>query len=101
PPFADYSLRVCDASLETETACKFWTVIVKRCQREKNILRLELFDLQQRLRSRISFRKVGQRLVKKILHLRFAVELVDIGLAPLIACLVEVRHVRHENCLAR
>src|SRR6266496_4408122 len=102
PPFADYSLCVCDASSKTETTRKFWAVIVERCQREKNILRLELFELQQGL-SPESFRgrKVGQRLVKKILHLSFAVQFADVGLAPLIACSIEIRHVGHKNCLAR
>src|SRR6266705_5989720 len=103
PPFADYSLCVCDASSKTETTRKFWAVIVERCQREKNILRLELFELQQGLspESFRGFRKASQRLTKKILHLRLAVERIDVGLAPLIACSIEVRHMRQENCLAR
>src|SRR5919106_1372330 len=101
PPFADYSLCVCDAPSKTETTCQLWAFIAERCQREKNILRLELFEFEQRLRSRISVRKSGQRLAKKILYLRLAVKRVNVGLAPLIPRSVEVRHVGQKNCLAR
>src|SRR5919106_1904518 len=75
PPFADYSLCGCDAPSKTETACQFWAFIAERCQREKNILRLELFEFEQRL-SPESFRgrKSSQRLAKKILYFRLAVK---------------------------
>src|SRR6266568_3641588 len=55
PPFADYSLRLGDAPLETEAAHNFWVVIVDRCERDKSILRIKLLDFPQRLRGPVSF----------------------------------------------
>ena len=100
-PFADDCLRRILATPITKTADEYRIVIVDRSQREKGIFRVELFDLLQGLRSRVSFRKLSQRLSQEILHRGFVPELVNVGVMPLIASSLEVRDMRKENRLAR
>src|SRR5438132_14205700 len=96
-PFADDCLRRILATPITKTADEYRIVIVDRSQREKGIFRVELFDLLQGLRSRVSFRKLSQRFSQKVLHCSFMAELVNVGVMPLIASSLEVRDVRKEN----
>src|SRR5206468_8131548 len=76
-------------------------VVFYRGQGDESMLRVKLFDLPQRLRSRICFWKVAQRLAQKILDRRFTVELVNIAAIPIFTGLIEVRHVCQKNCVPR
>ena len=101
PPFANYAFRSLLASPETEAGHKSGVALVAGSQRKECILGIDLIDFLQGLRSTVSFRKPGQRLAQKILHRGFAVKLVNVGVMPLIARSVKVRHVRNENGFAR
>jgi hypothetical protein len=98
-PSTDDSLSVFLAATKTEPPNKSWIVVIHGGECDESVLRVELFDLPQRL-SLESFRgwKIAQRLAQKILHRRFTVELVNIAAIPVIAGSIEVRHVRQKNC---
>src|ERR1700730_4239047 len=100
-PFAHDRLRCILTSSKPKTARKSRIVTVDGSERDKGIFGIELLDVLQRLPSRISFRKLGQRPSQEIEYRGLLVELVNIGVMPLVARSVKVRHVRDENGFAR
>ena len=68
------------------------------------MLRVELLDLLQCLGSRVCFWKVAQARkcgMHKILHRLFAIQLINIGVMPVVEGSIKVRQVRQKNCLSR
>src|SRR6266542_6030336 len=93
-PSADDSLRLFLAATKTEAAYESWVVVIQSGQSKKGVLRIELLDLLQRLRSRICLRKIAQSHkcgTQKILHRRFAIQLINIAVVPLIEGSIKVR----------
>ena len=100
-PFVDDSLRIFLAAAKMETGNKPWAVVIHRSQGKEGVLGVELFDVSQRLRGRIGFRQVRQRLAQKILDGRFAVKLIHIAVIPFIESSIEIRHVCQKKCSLR
>jgi hypothetical protein len=98
-PFADDPLGVLLGPAKTKATHNAWSTIADGRQSEEDVLWVELFHFLQRLRDGVLFLHVAQRLAQKILHSRFAVQLINIRLKPLFLCPIKVRHVRQENCV--
>jgi hypothetical protein len=60
-----------------------------------------LLDFPQRLRYRIRFWSIAQRLAQKILHRRLPVQLINVTVLPFVAGPNPVRDLRYENRFAR
>src|SRR5205823_14271413 len=92
-PFADDPLDLLLGPAKTKAAHNAWSAIADGRQGDEDVLWFELFHLLQRLRDGVLFLHVAQWLAQKILHSRFAVQLINIRLKPLIMRPIKVRHV--------
>ena len=84
------SLSVLLGPAKTKAAHEAWSAIADGRQGEEAVLWVELFELLQCPKSLRGWHVV-QRLAQEILHGRFAVQLINIRLTPLIACPTKVR----------
>src|SRR6202011_3890368 len=99
--FVDDFLGVGLAPMKTETTREMWIVIFNRRDRDKGIFQIEPLDFTRRVRCRGALRNFRERLVQEILHRRLLIELVKVGLVPLITRPVEIRKMRERDRSSR